>query len=173
LRKILMVAINLLMLQSGRMADIDPEDHLTYLMTQAAHGMGVLLDRALQDHDVTLRQFGALAHIGRHAGISGADLAQRLRISPQAAATLVRRMAAAGLVEHTKTGKGLAAQLRLTDHGRARLVAADAVAVRVEEEALHPIAPADRKVIEAALRVVIAHATDRSTTTSPRLDGSS
>jgi DNA-binding MarR family transcriptional regulator len=134
---------------------INPSDHLTYLMTQAAHGLGGLLDRALREHGVTLRQFGALAHIGRHPGISGADLAHRLHTSPQAVATLVRRMVAAGLIEHARTGQGVAAQLRLTELGADRLEVADVVAAATERSAFASIDQADRVVMERALRTLI------------------
>ena len=143
-----------------RAVTVGPDQHLTYLMARAAHRLEVTLDRALQQHGVTLRQFSALAHIARQPGVSGADLARMLLISPQAVTTLVQRMTAAGLVDHGQTGRGVAGALRLTEHGLERLTVAEATATRVETQALSLIPLADQRHIVRSLRRLLAWPSD-------------
>lgn len=116
-----------------------PEDHLAYLLARVHHRVQQAMDRALRDIDVTPTQFYALAHIAQAPGLSSADLARGLMTTPQAVATLVKRLTAGGLVERDQVGRGLAGAVRLTPTGQATLRGAVTVAVAAEKAALSSI----------------------------------
>ncbi len=132
-----------------------PDDHLAYLLARVHHRLQQAMDRGLRDEDVTPTQFYALAHIAESPGLSSADLSRSLMTTPQAAATLVKRLVAAGLVERDQAGRGLAGAVRLTPAGLRKLEHATAVAVAAEATALSPISAADQKRVTAILRSLL------------------
>jgi DNA-binding MarR family transcriptional regulator len=119
----------------------NPDDHLSYVIATVSHRMGIAIDRALAGHGVTLTQFSALAHVARAPGLSSADLARALLTTPQATATLVRRLIDAGLIQRPEVSPGLAASLRLTTRGRRTLRSAERIATSAEQEALSSLSP--------------------------------
>jgi DNA-binding MarR family transcriptional regulator len=135
--------------------DVHPDRHLTYLIAKVSHQLQLVLDRALQAEGLTLTQFSALAHIGRAPGLSSADLARALLTTPQAVATLVRRLIALGLVERPEIGRGLAGTIRLTQTGLHKLQAAEELALPAEQHALNAITPAQKQHVAAILKSLL------------------
>ena len=133
-----------------------PEDHFAYLLARVHHRLQQAMDRALHDVEITPTQFYALAHVAQSPGLSGADLARGLLTTPQAVATLIKRLAAAGLVEHDQAGRGLSGTVRLTATGRAKLRGAVPVAVAAEQAALDSISAADQKRVTTILQTLLA-----------------
>ncbi len=142
---------------------IDPETHPSYLLAKVSHQLGLTIGRALAAHGVTLTQFSALAHISRSPGLSGADLGRALLTTPQASATLVRRLVDAGLVERTAVSAGLASSLRLTVLGVHKLRSAEPVATQAEEIALATLPMAEQRKFLAMVSH-LATALDKSST---------
>ncbi len=136
-------------------AESRPEDHLAYLLARVHHRLQQAMDRALREVDITPTQFYALAHIAQSPGLSSAELARGLMTTPQAVATLIKRLAAAGLVEHDHPGRGLAGAVRLTSAGRAKLRGAVKVAVAAESAALSSISSADQTQVTMILRSLL------------------
>lgn len=136
--------------------DVQPDRHLTYLIAKVSQKLQLTLDRALAPQGVTLTQFSALAHIARRPGISNADLAKALLITPQATATLVRRLIDAALVERPTAGPGLACNIRLSPLGLQRLQSAEEVAVAAEEQALSTVPSAEQARLTKVLRGLLA-----------------
>lgn len=116
---------------------------------------GAAMDRELRTVDITPTQFYALAHIARAPGLSGAELARGLLTTPQAVATLVTRLLAAGLVEREQPGRSLAGAVRLTPAGHARLTAATTVAVAAEAGALSSVPAADQRRFTTVLQSLL------------------
>jgi DNA-binding MarR family transcriptional regulator len=131
-------------------AESRPEDHLAYLLARVHHRVQQAMDRALRGIDITPTQFYALAHIAQSPGLSSAELARGLMTTPQAVATLVKRLLAAGLV-----GRGLAGAVRLTSTGQAKLRRAVTVAVAAEKAALSSISTADQTKVTTVLRSLL------------------
>ena len=102
----------------------DPDNHLSYVIAKVSHQLEITIDRALSGHGITLTQFSALAHIARSPGLSSAELARSLLTTPQATATLVRRLIGAGLVQRPEVAPGLAGTIRLTPRGLRKLASA-------------------------------------------------
>ena len=61
-----------------------------YLLWQTAHLVGRRMGVALEPFDLTPAQFSALVHIGREPGVSGAELARRINLTPQSTQTALR-----------------------------------------------------------------------------------
>ncbi|MHA7702982.1 MarR family winged helix-turn-helix transcriptional regulator [Mycobacterium sp. ML4] len=132
--------------------DVKPDTHLTYLLAKVSQKLQLVLDRALLRHEgITLTQFSALAHIGRSPGLSGADLARVLLTTPQATATLVRRLIRLGLVERPVTSPGAASAMRLTERGLSKLQLAEDVALETERRALSALLEGEQQYIATAL----------------------
>lgn len=132
-----------------------PEDHLAYLVARVHHRLQQAMDRALRTVDITPTQFYALAHVAQRPGLSGAELARALLTTPQATATLIGRLTAAGLVERDRPGPGVSGAVSLTPAGRKRLRAATTVAVDAEAAALSSIPPADRHRVSTVLQSLL------------------
>ena len=129
----------------------DPDTHLSYVIAKVSHQLAITIDRALSEHDITLTQFSALAHIARSPGLSNAELARSLLTTPQATTTLVRRLIEAGLVQRPSITPGLASALRLTQRGAHKLHAAERVATKAEDNALRALSPTERQKLTGML----------------------
>jgi DNA-binding MarR family transcriptional regulator len=68
----------------------DPVDRVGYLLWQTAHLVGREMANALEPFDLTPAQFGLLVHTGREPGVSGAELARRVNLTPQSIQTALR-----------------------------------------------------------------------------------
>jgi DNA-binding MarR family transcriptional regulator len=74
----------------------DPDTALTYVLWQAQRCTERLLVEALQPLGVTLSQFGVLLHLKRAPGLTGAELARRLDVTPQSVSVAAAEARAAG-----------------------------------------------------------------------------
>jgi len=77
----------------------DPTERTGYLLWQTAHLFTLEMTRALEPFDLTPAQFGALTHIGREAGVSAAELARRLLLTPQSVQTALKPLLERELTE--------------------------------------------------------------------------
>lgn len=140
-----------------RTADVQPDTHLTYLIAKVSHRLQRDLDRALKDVDLTLAQFSALAHIARRPGLSNADLARALLISPQATTTLTSRLTRRGLVERPSAPRGKVCPVRLTESGVRTLLAAEEIAVAAERDALSVLTAHQLSQVSTLLERLLTH----------------
>jgi DNA-binding MarR family transcriptional regulator len=86
-------------------------------------------------------------------GCTMGDLAAELRVRPPTASKTVARLAAQGLVERrTVNGDGRVVRVELTDEGRRRAEAVDAIWGELEREASDGIDGKDRKRLRKLLR---------------------
>lgn len=77
----------------------DPADRAGYLVWQTAHVVGREIAAALEAFDMTPAQFGAVVHTSREPGISAAELARRLNLTPQSVQTALRPLLDRGLMQ--------------------------------------------------------------------------
>lgn len=90
-----------------------------------ARRVTALYDDALDAHGLTIGQFGILANLRRSEAIGVAALADRLSSDASTCSRLLKPLAAAGLLTIERdSADGRAKAIRLTDTGRARVVAA-------------------------------------------------
>jgi DNA-binding MarR family transcriptional regulator len=85
-------------------------------------------------------------------GLTGAELARRLNVTPQAVASLVARLESRGLLErHEHPRHRHVLELRLTDSGREVLSAADAVITKVERQITDELGAAETAQLQILL----------------------
>lgn len=77
----------------------DPADRIGYLLWQTAHLVGREISAALEPFDLTPAQFGALVHTGREPGVSAAELARRVNVTPQSIQSALRPLIERGWLE--------------------------------------------------------------------------
>ena len=68
----------------------DPVERVGYLLWQTAHLVGRQMAIALEPFELTPAQFGALVHTGRQPGVSAAELARWVNLTPQSVQTALR-----------------------------------------------------------------------------------
>jgi DNA-binding MarR family transcriptional regulator len=150
--------------QDDRSVDVRPDEHLTYLMAKVEHLLERRIDDAVGQVGLTLRQFSALAHIGRRPGLSSSDLARALLITPQAVNTLVARLIAAGLVDKAPSRSRQPLVLALTDTGLDALLRAAPLATRAEATALAHLTTTELETIHRTLLRLLEHLTEHQAT---------
>lgn len=77
----------------------DPADRIGYLLWQTAHLVNREMSIALQPFKFTPAQFGALVHTGREPGVSAAELARRINLTPQSIQTALGPLIERNLME--------------------------------------------------------------------------
>lgn len=138
---------------------MSPPDHqnLLWLLKQAFHYSGHTVNEAISQHGVTSAQVGLLRQLADEPGLSGADLARRLLISPQGAQLALATLERNGLIERKPDPEhGRIQRTYLTEKGRGAVVAVNADAVAAYEELFSVLNPDERKTLaELLVRIVV------------------
>ncbi len=96
----------------------DEDTGRLFLHLKAAQGASRnALDDALSDLGITAMQLIVLRAVDISPAVSGAQLARECFVSPQAMATTIAKLEAAGLIVRSK-GEGRVLETQLTDKGR-------------------------------------------------------
>ena len=107
---------------------------------------------AVRPHGITPTQMGALNRLIAEPGLSGAELARRMMVTPQAAQLAVVGLERRGLVERVPDAHhGRIVRTYLTDEGRRVTAAAMERALQAEEEYLAVLDPEERTALTALL----------------------
>jgi DNA-binding MarR family transcriptional regulator len=105
---------------------------IAWLMQEAVHYTRKAVDEAVRAHGVTVSQWAVLYRLARRPGLSGAELAREMLLTPQAAHQALTTLVRKGLVER-KPDPNHARIFRavLTDDGRrlAERCRADSLAI--------------------------------------------
>jgi DNA-binding MarR family transcriptional regulator len=94
-----------------------PAEPLPSVIVELGRLLERRIHRAMSEHGVTVGQFMALTHIGGRPGISRADLARALQITPQAAGGLTTQLLDMALIAKTDLGRGLPVECYVADTG--------------------------------------------------------
>ena len=116
--------------EPGR-ASVEQSDNILWLLKQAWYFSLTTVNDAVSQHGVSTAQIGMLRQLATEPGLSGADLARRLLISPQGVQLALKALERRGLVERKQDPQhGRILQAFLTDQGRkvAEAVVSDAIA---------------------------------------------
>lgn len=106
-------------------------DNILWLLKQAFYFSLTSVNDAVSGHGVSTAQIGVLRQLSNEPGLSGAELARRLLVSPQGVQLALTALEKRGLVERKQDPQhGRILQAFLTDEGRdvAAAVFHDAVA---------------------------------------------
>jgi DNA-binding MarR family transcriptional regulator len=103
------------------MAETEMEltDNILWLLKQAFYHSLTTINEAMSAHGVSTAQIGVLRQLANEPGLSGAELARRLLISPQGVQVALTTLERRGLVERKKDPQhGRILQAYLTGAGR-------------------------------------------------------
>jgi DNA-binding MarR family transcriptional regulator len=112
-------------------ADIELTGNILWLLKQAFYYSLTTINEAMSARGVSTAQIGVLRQLSNEPGLSGAELARRLLISPQGVQAALTTLERRGLVERKKDPQhGRILRAYLTGEGRkvAATVVSDAVA---------------------------------------------
>ena len=123
---------------------MDPDAQLGYVLVRCAEQMARAWHEALREHGVNPRQFSMLASLAHDPGISQAELARRVMVTPQSMSESLTRLVDAGLIDRGSVEPGLPAQLELTKAGRNVLARAYPVVRAHQDEAFAALTNAER-----------------------------
>ena len=100
----------------------DPADVVPWTLVRAGNVLGRIFWQRLGEVGLRPHLFGILVHLQRDPGISSAELARRVLVTPQSMSELLRGLIDDGLVQRGGGDRrGQAHALQLTDAGRAAL----------------------------------------------------
>lgn len=131
----------------------DPAERFGYLLWQTAHVVERRLAGCLEPFGLTPAQFGLLVHTGREPGVSAAELARRLNLTPQAVQTALRPLLENGSVErrsHPVNRKVLTCFL--SAEGLALTRRASEAVTRTDDELLASLTDAQAQQLRGHLR---------------------
>lgn len=110
-------------------------DNILWLLKQAFYYSLTTINEAMREHGVSTAQIGVLRQLANEPGLSGAELARRLLISPQGVQLALTALERRGLVERKRAPQhARILQAHLTGEGRkvAETVVNDAIAAHQE-----------------------------------------
>jgi MarR family transcriptional regulator for hemolysin len=124
-----------------------------YLVHELARLMKRRLDGEARLHKITLPQWRALAHVGKHAAITQSALAQALDTDPMTISGVLDRLEKTGLITREPDPTDSRAKLaQLTPEGAERLDVARRLGAEMYEAALAGIPKDDVATAENVLR---------------------
>ncbi len=142
----------------------DPESRPGLAIKRAEQALMREKTRALRAFDLTVPQYATMLALFQVPGSSGAQLARRCNVTPQAMASLLATLESKALV--SRVGSPVHAKVylaRLTDAGNDLLAAADQAAVAVERQLANAFTVAEL----TCLRSLLARATAALTDATP------
>jgi DNA-binding MarR family transcriptional regulator len=119
-----------------------------WLLKRAFHHGHRAVNEAIRSFGVTPTQMGALNRLVQEPGLSGAEMARRLLVTPQAAQLALTSLEKNGLVErrpHANHGRIL--RTYLTDEGQRVVDLCMDRGLRAEDKFLSVLDPAERRVL--------------------------
>jgi DNA-binding MarR family transcriptional regulator len=144
-------------------------DKILWLLKQAFHFSLTTVNEAISSHGVTTAQIGLMRQLANEPGLSGAELARRLLITPQGAQLALTALERRGLVERKQDPQhGRIMQAYLTDEGRAVTSAVLTDALAAHERVFGVLTSEEQQLLHDLLARVVekgtGHAlfTDRS-----------
>ncbi|MEU5011060.1 MarR family transcriptional regulator [Streptomyces sp. NPDC021749] len=123
-----------------------------YLLYRLGLRSGQLFNAFLQESGVRLRHYALLRFLATSEGALQRELSARLGYDPSAIVGLVDDLERLGFVERRPAPDDRRSRIVvLTEEGRAFLRDTDASGLRVTNELLDPLKPAERKTLHALL----------------------
>ncbi|MHA3019739.1 MarR family winged helix-turn-helix transcriptional regulator [Mycobacterium sp. BMJ-28] len=134
-------------------------DRVTWALRRAEGSVQALKERRLRTLGLNVAHYSMLISVHSDPGLSGAEVARRLNVTPQAVASLADRLVSRGQLERRAHPRHRHVQeLYLTEEGRTVLRSADAVVAEVEDTVIQQLGPTNATRLRALLEKVAAAA---------------
>ncbi|CAM5695701.1 MULTISPECIES: MarR family winged helix-turn-helix transcriptional regulator [Streptomyces] len=131
-------------------------DRVTWALRRAELAVQSLKEQQLRPLGMAAAHYTLLMSVHDESGLTGAELARRLNVTPQAIASLVARLEGRGQLERREHSRHRHIQeLHLTDAGREALHAADAVIAGIERQVTDGLGAEDSAQLRALLDRVV------------------
>jgi DNA-binding MarR family transcriptional regulator len=135
-------------------------DNILWLLKQAFHFSLKTVNDAISGHGVTTAQIGLMRQLANEPGLSGAELARRLLISPQGVQLAITALERRGLVERKQDPQhGRILQTYLTDQGRTVVAAVLADALAAHEQVFGVLDADEQQLLHDLLARVVEQGT--------------
>jgi len=127
---------------------VEPPEYPLWLLKRAFHFGHRAVNEAIRSFGVTPTQMGALNRLLQEPGLSGAELARRLLVTPQAAQLAIAALEERGLVERrADANHGRIVRTFLTDDGRQVVADCMVPALQAEDEFLSVLTAEERDTL--------------------------
>ena len=150
---------------------MEQTDNILWLLKQAWYFSLTTVNDQVSDHGVSTAQIGMLRQLATEPGLSGADLARRLLISPQGVQLALKELERRGLVERKQDPQhGRIMQAYLTDEGRAVTSAVLTDALAAHERVFGVLTSDEQRLLQDLLGRVVEKGTGHTVFTE-RIEG--
>ncbi|SNT59708.1 DNA-binding transcriptional regulator, MarR family [Asanoa hainanensis] len=139
--------------------EFDDDAVVPWTVVRASHALSRVFTSQLAEVGLKPHLFGILATLSRNPGMSSAELARQVRVTPQSMGSLLRGLVADGLVDHPAPRRGQSLSVSLTLAGHELLGRAWPVIARMNRPAALGLTAAEAAQLNALLHRVLA-ATD-------------
>jgi DNA-binding MarR family transcriptional regulator len=135
-------------------------ENILWLLKQAFYFSLTSVNDAISTHGVSTAQIGVLRQLSNEPGLSGAELARRLLISPQGVQLALTALERGGLIERKQDPQHKRIlQAYLTDEGRDVVARVVNDAVAAHEEVFGVLSPDEQETLRELLSRVVEKGT--------------
>lgn len=135
---------------------LDPRERVTWALRRAELAVLTLKEQRLRPLGMAAAHYALLISVHSEPGLTGAELARRLNVTPQAVASLVARLEGRGQLERREHPRHRHVQeLHVTTAGREALLAADSVVLDIERQISDEFGPKATAQLRALLDRVV------------------
>jgi DNA-binding MarR family transcriptional regulator len=130
----------------------DPQEFVEYRIIRLAEQLRRRFEAALRPHGLSPHQFSVLAVLRARPGVTAAELARTVLLTPQSMGAIVEQLERSGLVEpRERRGRGVPAPTVLSREGAATLQSALASVQALDRDTRAALG-ADEPGLDAGLR---------------------
>jgi DNA-binding MarR family transcriptional regulator len=129
---------------------LDPDAQLGYQLVRVADQVSRRWHDVLRAHGINPRQFSILALLAHDPGLSQAELARRVLITPQSMSESLASLLADRLITRNEPARGHAARVQLTAAGRRILSRANPLVEACNHESFARLTHAERATLARA-----------------------
>jgi DNA-binding MarR family transcriptional regulator len=139
---------------------VELSDNILWLLKQAFHFSLKTVNDAIGSHGVTTAQIGLMRQLANEPGLSGAELARRLLITPQGVQLALAALENRKLIERKQDPQhGRILQAYLTVQGRAVTAAVLADAIAAHDQVFGVLSGDERQTLHDLLARVVEQGT--------------
>lgn len=141
---------------------MEQKDNILWLLKQAWYFSLTSVNESVSEHGVSTAQIGMLRQLASEPGLSGAELARRMLISPQGVQLGLKELERRELVERKQDPQhGRILQAFLTENGRKVAEAVVSDAITAQDKVFGVLSDAEQATLRELLGRIIEQGTGR------------